>query len=355
MIMTDFWHWWIIILTVFSIVACFWIITLNLKNYTHVGEGESMGHEFDGIEELNNPLPKWWTYMFYFILVWSAFYLAAYPGLGNYKGFLGWKSSNQGITTLAESKELSEKAKAEGLLVQLDQEYKTADQKFGPLFDAMAEKPILDLAYSEGLCFENTGDTYVETECLDQEKQPKGILVVEPYKVGQRLYLQNCALCHGSDARGSTGFPNLTDSDWLYGGTPEKIKETLMHGRVATGMAAWGPALGGEQGVQEVAQYVLKLAGRKVNDKMAEAGKAKFGLCAACHGADGKGAVANNLETGAPNLTDNIWLYGGSRKAVEESIRNGRAGVMPAWKDVLGEEKVHVISSYIYNISHPNK
>lgn len=320
MIMTSFWSWWIILLTVFSIVACFFIIVINLKNYTHVGEGESMGHEFDGIEELNNPLPKWWTYMFYFLLVWSIGYLAAYPGLGNYEGFLGWKSSNQGITSLAESKQLAAKAKAEGILVELDQEYKRADEIYGPVFKAMADKPIVELAADE-----------------------------EGVKVGQRLYLQNCALCHGSDARGSKGFPNLTDKDWLYGGSPEQIKETLMHGRKAVGMAAWGPALGGDQGVEEVAEYVLKLSGRKVNDKLAEAGKAKFALCAACHGPDGKG----NQTLGAPNLTDNIWLYGGSKKAVQESIRNGRAGVMPPWKDVLGEEKIHIISAYIYNISNP--
>jgi cytochrome c oxidase cbb3-type subunit 3 len=223
------------------------------------------------------------------------------------------------------------------------------------LFKGMADKPILDLAYSDGLCFEKNDGKYSELACVAEKKQPNVVLKVEPYKVGQRLFLQNCALCHSSDGRGSNKFPNLTDNDWLYGGTPEKIKETLMHGRVAVGMAAWGPALGGEQGVQEVAQYVLKLSGRKVNDKMADAGKAKFGLCAACHGANGKGGLANGLATGAPNLTDNIWLYGGSKRAVEESIRNGRAGVMPAWKDVLGEDKIHVISSYVYRISHPKE
>ncbi|GAB2992918.1 cytochrome-c oxidase, cbb3-type subunit III [Psychrosphaera aestuarii] len=324
MIMTDFWSWWIIILTVFSIVACFVIITANLKNYTHVEEGESMGHEFDGIEELNNPLPKWWTYLFYFILVWSVGYLALFPGLGNYEGLLGWKSSNQGITTLAESKALSEKAKAEGLLVALDQEVRTADEVYGPVFKALADKPILDLAYDD-----------------------------EGFKVGQRLYLQNCALCHGSDARGSTGFPNLRDNDWLYGDSPETIKETLLYGRKAA-MPAWEAALG-DQGIEEMTAYVLKLAGRKVNDKLADAGEAKFGMCAACHGPDGKGSLAHNLPFGAPNLTDNIWLYGGSKKAVEETLRYGRNGVMPAWKDVLGEDKVHVISAYIYNISHPDK
>lgn len=325
MVLTEFWSWWVILLTGISLVLCFAIITVNLKNYTHVDEGESMGHEFDGIEEINNPLPKWWTYMFYFILVWAIGYLIMMPGMGNWEGLTGWKSSNQGIKTLAESRELAERAKAEDLLIQFDQEVKKAGETYDPIFKAMASRPIIELAYDD-----------------------------QAYKVGQRLYLQNCALCHGSDARGSTGFPNLTDNDWLYGGTPEKIKETLMHGRKAQGMAAWGAMLG-EEGVEEVAEYVLKLAGRKVNDKLADKGKARFGMCAACHGQDGKGGVLNGLNSGAPNLTDNIWLYGGSKKAVQESIRNGRAGVMPAWKDVLGEDKVTVISSYIYRISHPNK
>ena len=347
-VMSGFWSWWIIILTVFSIVATFFIIVINLKNYTHVGEGESMGHEFDGIEELNNPLPKWWTYLFYFLLAWSVAYLAAFPGLGNYQGFLGWKSSNQSVRSLAESKEQSDRAKAEGLLVELDQEYVRADKTYGPVFNAMANMPMTELAVSEGICFDKTSTPISEVACAADGKNENNILVIQPQKVGQRLYLQNCALCHGSDARGSTGFPNLSDNDWLYGGTPEQIKETLMHGRKAVGMAAWGPALGGDKGVEEVAEYVLKLSGRKVNDKLAEAGKAKFGLCAACHGPEGKG----NIALGAPNLTDNIWLYGGSKRAVQESIRNGRAGVMPPWKDVLGEEKVHIISSYIYSLSN---
>ena len=353
MVMTEFWHWWVVLLTGISLVLCFWIITINLKNYTHVDEGESMGHEFDGIEELNNPLPKWWTYMFYFILVWAIGYLILFPGMGNYEGTMGWKSSNQGIVTMAESKALSDKAKSEGLLVQLDQEQVKADEVYGPIFKAMADKPIMDLAYTDSVCFKNQDGNVSETQCKEGTRQDKGVTQVQPYKVGQRLYLQNCALCHGSDARGSTGFPNLTDSDWLYGGTADKIKQTLMHGRVGA-MPGWEAALG-DEGVKQMTEYVLQLAGRKVNDQLAAQGQAKFAMCAACHGADGRGSVAHGLEFGAPNLTDNVWLYGGSRRAVEESIRHGRNGVMPAWKDVLGEDKVHVISSFIYRKSHPNK
>ena len=152
-------------------------------------------------------------------------------------------------------------------------------------------------------------------------------------------------------SHGTTGFPNLTDKDWLYGGTPAVIKETIMNGRIASGMMAWEGALGGDQGVKEVAAYVISLSGRSVDPELAKAGKAKFALCAACHGPDGQGSLALGMPMGAPNLTDNVWLYGGSKRAIEESIRNGRAGVMPPWKDILGEEKVHLISAYVYSLS----
>ncbi|MBR8841362.1 MULTISPECIES: cytochrome-c oxidase, cbb3-type subunit III [unclassified Pseudoalteromonas] len=318
--MTSFWSIWVIVLTLACLALIFGLLIWNLKNYTGVKEGESCGHEFDGIEELNNPLPKWWTYMFFATFVWSVYYLAAYPGLGNFKGFLNWTSSNQGITTLAESKKAVAEANENGQWVQLDKEVEAAQDRFGPIFQEFAKQDVLALAKNE-----------------------------EALEIGQRLFSQNCAQCHGSDARGGAGFPNLTDKDWLYGGTPDKIKETLLNGRVAA-MPAWQDALG-DQGVKEMTAYVLSLSGRTVNQKDAEAGKAKFAMCAACHGMDGKGSVAHNLPFGAPNLTDNIWLYGGSQRAVEDTLRHGRAGVMPAWKDILGEDKVHLLTAYVYSLS----
>ncbi|ASD66739.1 cytochrome-c oxidase, cbb3-type subunit III [Pseudoalteromonas piscicida] len=318
--MTSFWSIWVIVLTLACLALIFGLLLWNLKNYTGVKEGESCGHEFDGIEELNNPLPKWWTYMFFATFVWSVYYLAAYPGLGNFKGFLNWTSSNQGITTLAESKKAVAEAHENGQWVQLDKEVEAAQDRFGPIFQEFAKQDVLALAKNE-----------------------------EALEIGQRLFSQNCAQCHGSDARGGAGFPNLTDKDWLYGGTPDKIKETLLNGRVAA-MPAWQDALG-DQGVKEMTAYVLSLSGRTVNQKDAAAGKAKFAMCAACHGMDGKGSVAHNLPFGAPNLTDNIWLYGGSQRAVEDTLRHGRAGVMPAWKDILGEDKVHLLTAYVYSLS----
>ncbi len=315
--MTTFWSIWVIVLTLACLALCFGLLVWNMKNYVGVEEGESCGHEFDGIEEINNPLPKWWTIMFFATFVWAVVYLIAYPGMGNWEGLFKWTSSNQGITTLAESKQATIDNQAAGKRVQLDQEIAKADERFGPVFQQFAKQDIIELAKNE-----------------------------EALEIGQRLFAQNCSQCHGSDARGGLGFPNLTDKDWLYGGTPADIKKSLMDGRVAVGMAAWGAALG-EEGVDHVAAYVLSLSGRTVNQKDAESGKAKFAMCAACHGVDGKG----NTAMGAPNLTDNIWLYGGSQRAVKESITNGRAGVMPAWKDILGEDKVHILTAYVYSLS----
>ncbi|RHW77005.1 cytochrome-c oxidase, cbb3-type subunit III [Colwellia sp. RSH04] len=321
--MSSFWNIWVWVLTLGTLVGCYILLRWCLKNFAGVKEGESMGHTFDGIEELNNPLPKWWSTFFLLTIVWAFVYIAMY-GLGNWTGLLGWKSSNQGIMNIAESKAKTAEylAKDSGVLVQYDREVAAANAKFGPIFEAYAARSIEDLA--------------TDSEAL---------------KVGQRLFIQNCAQCHGSDAHGTTGFPNLADKDWLYGGTPEAIKESIMNGRKASGMMAWEGALGGEQGVKEVAAYVISLSGRSVDPELAKAGQAKFAMCAACHGPDGQGSLALGLPLGAPNLTDNIWLYGGSKRAIEESIRNGRAGVMPPWSDILGEEKVHVISAYVYSLS----
>jgi len=321
--MSSFWNIWVWVLSLGTLVGCFLLLRMCLKNFADVEEGEPTGHVYDGIEELNNPLPKWWSTFFFLTILWAFGYIALY-GLGSWTGILGWKSSNQGILNLAESKAktLEYLKKDSGVLVQYDREVAAADAKFGPIFAAYAARSIEDLA--------------TDSEAL---------------KVGQRLFIQNCSQCHGSDAHGTTGFPNLADKDWLYGGSPETIKETLMYGRKASGMMAWGGALGGEQGVKEVAAYVISLSGRSVDPELAKAGKAKFALCAGCHGPDGQGSLALGMPMGAPNLTDNIWLYGGSQRVIEESIRNGRAGVMPAWKDILGEEKVHLVSAYVYSLS----
>ena len=315
--MSSFWSAWIIVLTLPVLIGCALLLKWNLTNYVGVPEDKDTGHEIDGITEINNPLPRWWTYMFVVVLVWSVYYLAAYPGLGTWKGFLGWTSSNQGVKSLAESKAAIEAQKAAGTPSQLDREYLHANETFAKEFAKYTSRPIEELAY--------------DTQAL---------------KVGQRLFLQNCAQCHGSDARGQRGFPNLTDNDWLYGGTPEKILETITHGRKAA-MPAWG-ALLGEQGIADTAEYVLSLSGAEHDAAKAAVGKKHFDTnCVACHGVDGKG----NQLVGAPNLTDDIWLYGGEPATIRQTLRHGRNGVMPAQKDLLKEDRIHLLAAYVYSLS----
>ncbi|CUS48986.1 MAG: cbb3-type cytochrome c oxidase subunit III CcoP [Idiomarinaceae bacterium HL-53] len=314
--MSSFWSGWIIVLTLGTLIALMILLRWNMKNFTDVEEGESMGHSFDGIEELNNPLPKWWTILFWACFVWGFLYLAFYPGLGNFQGLLGWKSSNQGVLSLEESREATERAREQGLYVRYDRELVRAEEEFGPIFQQYAQLSIDEIAHNE-----------------------------DALKIGQRLFLQNCSQCHGSDARGSTGFPNLTDGVFAWGGSAENVYTTLMEGRRAQ-MPAFLEQLG-EQGITEVAAYVLSLSGRTVDRDLARAGEQRFAVCAACHGQDGQGKI----EMGAPNLTDNVWLYGGSQRAVEETLRYGRNGVMPAWDEILGEDKVKILSGYILSLN----
>lgn len=315
--MSSFWSGWIIVLTIGHLIALIVLLRWNMKNYTDVDEGDNMGHEFDGITELNNPLPKWWTYLFWILLGWAFLYLALYPGLGNFQGLLGWSSSNQEIRSLEESREAAERAREEGRVVQYDRERARAEEVYGPIFAQYANMPIEQIA--------------TDNEAL---------------RIGQRLFLQNCAQCHASDARGGIGFPNLTNGVFNWGGAPEQIKATIMQGR----QAEMPPALEqlGEQGVREVATYVLSLAGRNVDRDLARAGEARFGLCAVCHGADGTG----NPAMGAPDLTRDVWIYGGSQRAIEDTIRYGRNGVMPRWDTILGEDKVQILSGYIYSLNN---
>lgn len=315
--MTMFWTIWISVITLGSILGCYLLMRWTLANHTGVEEGESMGHEFDGIEEINNQLPRWWTILFYLTMVWGVLYLIVYPGLGGFKGLLGWESSNQGVLSLEESRLALREDIDAGNFNEYASQIKIAEDLFDPIFEAYAAIPIEELAKDDSAL-----------------------------QVGKRLFIQNCAQCHGSDARGQRGgFPNLTDNDWLYGGSGEKIKETLIKGRIGA-MPGWLPAFG-EQGIDEIVAYTLSLSGRDVDENLASAGKARYMACAACHGMDGKG----NQMLGAPNLTDNIWLYGGSQRAVTETLNYGRNGVMPAFDQTLGEDKVHVVAAYVYSLS----
>ncbi len=317
--MTLFWTLWISIITLIVVIGCAILLRATTKNNTGVEEGQPMPHAYDGIQELNNPLPKWWVWLFWFTIIIAIIYALAYPTFtANYNGLLDWTSADKDVKSLTESKKAHKTSHS-----QYQREMEKAQKKYGAIFKAYIY---------------NADGHYKDITVIAKDKAA--------VKIGQRLFLQNCAVCHGSTGRGGFGFPNLTDSDWLYGGSPKAIKESIMNGRNGI-MPSWKKALGGEKGVKEVTSYVLKLSGRRVNALEAAAGKAKFAICASCHGANGKG----NYALGAPNLTDTEWLYGGSRKAVESSIADGRNGVMPAWSKILGEDKIQLITAFIYSLS----
>jgi len=294
---SEFWSWFIIAIVGGGII---WLIyLLRGTNKAETEEGVPTGHVWDeNLEELNNPLPRWWLWMFYITIVFSIGYLILYPGMGSFKGILGWTEVGE-----------------------YEAEVAAADAEFGPIFAKFEQTPIPELA-SDGAAM----------------------------KAGERLYVTYCAVCHGSDARGATGFPNLRDNDWLYGGSPEQIEATLLHGRSGV-MPAWESSLGAE-GIDQVASYVMSIAGREVDKASAEAGKAKYDMfCVGCHMPGGTG----NQALGAPNLTNNIWLYGGSPRAIKETLAKGRNGRMPAHGEFLGTAKVHILAAYVYSLSHQSE
>ena len=293
--MSNFWSWYVAVLTVANIVGCYWLIKWATKTRAgEANEGDVTGHTWDeDLQEYNNPLPRWWLWLFYITMVFGLLYIALYPGLGAYQGSYGWSQVSQ-----------------------YEAEMDKAEQKYGPLFANFAKQDIPTLAKD-----------------------------AQATQIGQRLFINYCSTCHGSDAGGAPGFPSLTDNDWLYGSSPDDIKASILNGRNGV-MPAMGAALG-DDGVKEVTAYVLSLGGRDTDSTLAANGKPKFeAMCAACHQADGKG---NNL-IGAPNLTDNTWLYGGSTGVIAKSIRDGRNGVMPSHRDFLGEDKGHLLAAYIYSL-----
>lgn len=292
---SDFWNLYIAGITLVSIVGCGVFLFAQTKRRTKSEQVGTTGHVWDeDLAEYNNPLPRWWMWLFYLTIVFSLGYLAFYPGLGSFGGAFGWSSQKQ-----------------------FDEEMAKANQQFGPLYDKYLK---MDLA----------------TVAADTQAQ----------QMGQRLFLNHCAQCHGSDGGGTRGFPSLRDSDWLWGGTPELIKTTIADGRMGV-MPPMGAAVGSAEDVKDVANFVLSLSGRTHDQLRAQRGKEKFAACAACHGAEGKG----NQALGAPDLTDKVWLYGGSEVAIIESIMKGRNGIMPAHKDLLGDAKVHLLSAYVLYLS----
>lgn len=299
---SDFWNLYVVVIVLVSIIGCgvfLWSQSIHHSDLPAGAKVETMGHVWDEtLEEYNHPLPKWWSWLFYITVVFSLVYLALYPGLGKFQGMLGWSSAGQ------------HKAEVDKVNAQVK-----------PLFDKFLKMELAAVAADK-----------------------------EGNEMGKRLYLTYCMQCHGADGKGSKGFPNLADQDWQWGGEPAQIVETVAAGRVGA-MPPFGgnpEAVGGEAGAKEIANYVRSLSGLPHNAEQATAGKAKFEtVCVACHGPDGKGMAA----LGAPNLTDKVWLYGSSEATIADTIVKGRTNQMPAWKDFLGDAKVHLLSAYVLGLS----
>lgn len=290
---SAFWDVYIGLITIVSIVAC--AVLLKMQSVRKPVESETSGHVWDeNLSEYNNPLPAWWAWLFYVTIVFGLAYLVLYPGLGSYAGVLGWSQ-----------------------VKQLEEENTRAQAAYGPIFDRFAAQDIVALSKS-----------------------------AEALAIGQKLFLNNCAQCHASDGGGSRGFPNLTDKDWLWGGTPEAIRTSIADGRTGA-MPPFGQALG-DQGVKDVAHYVLSLSGQASDSIRKARGEPLYkASCSACHGPEGKG----NPAIGAPNLADRIWLHGSGEEAIAAQISKGRINQMPAHKDLLSPAKIHLLTAYVYSLS----
>jgi cytochrome c oxidase cbb3-type subunit 3 len=292
----DFWSLYVAGLTLVSIIACVILLWISGTTKVNASADNTTGHVWDGdLKEMNNPLPKWWVYLFIITVVFALAYGALYPMFGKYQGALGWSSQGQHQA-----------------------EVKKVQEAIAPLYARF---------------------TSMTPEQLAGEAQALAI--------GERLFMNNCAQCHGSDARGARSFPNLTDGDWLYGGDPAAIKTTITQGRNGV-MPPMAAAVGGPEDVRNVAHYVLSLSGSPHDSVRAVQGKSKFGACAACHGMDGKG----NQTMGAPNLTDNTWLHGWGEEAVVRAVTNGFNNHMPAQSTKLNADQIHVLTAYVWSLSN---
>lgn len=292
--MSGFWSAFIIVLVIVQVAGSLWLL-LHFTRGKAPREGDTTGHVWDGdLKEWNNPLPRWWLITFWLTAIWTVVYLVIYPGMGKFEGITGW--TQQG---------------------QYDNEVAAAEERYGDVFAAFADMSLEDMA-----------------------REPGAI------RLGRNLYLNNCATCHGSDARGATGFPNLTDGSWMYGGSPEAIQATITNGRIGV-MPAQG-ALLGEEGTKAVVEYVLSLSGASSADAetLAAGQQSYMQTCVACHGPTGQGMEA----LGAPDLTDGYWLYGGSAETIYDIVMNGRQNQMPAQKDLLSEDRIRVLTAYVLSL-----
>jgi cytochrome c oxidase cbb3-type subunit 3 len=301
--MSAGWSWYVIALVVFNIVGCAWLLWWTARRRPGDPKPEDTSHIWDGdITEYNKPLPRWWINLFWLTILWGIGYLLWYPGFGAFAGYGKWTSKNEHAL-----KRAADEAKLEST--------------FAPF-----------------------------------KGQPIDVLAADPAarKLGRSIYNNTCATCHGSSAQGAIGYPNLSDDIWHWGGTPDRVLETVLDGREGV-MPEWGTVLtgmGGPNAVDYVAAYVRTFSSPDqslYNDYMASQGKKLYeGVCVACHGVDGKG----NQSMGAPDLTDDYWLYGNSRESIRQTIAKGRHGVMPAHRELLGETRARLVAAYVWSLSH---
>ncbi|HJS03920.1 MAG TPA: cytochrome-c oxidase, cbb3-type subunit III [Variovorax sp.] len=292
----DFWSNYVALATLGSILLCALLLWVVARSSAPSGADNTTGHVWDeDLREANNPMPRWWIGLFVITIVFGLAYLVAYPGLGSYKGELAWSTADEYAKDQARAR-----------------------RELEPVYAAYVAMPAERVA-----------------------GEPAAMAI------GERLFLNNCAQCHGSDARGSKGFPNLADSDWLHGGTPDKIKESIVGGRTGV-MPPMAAAVGTPEDVKNVANYVLSLSGSPHDSVRAGLGKSKFSACAACHGIGGVG----NPAMGAPNLADKVWLHGYGQEAIIAIINTGKTNQMPAQQGRLTEAQIHVLASYVWGLSN---
>lgn len=294
----SFWSLYVMAIVAFGIIFCIVILLIGAKARAHTAADNTTGHVWDGdLREINNPLPKWWVGLFWITIFFAIAYYVMYPGFGHLPGSLGWSSAGQ-----------------------YQDEMKKGDAETAKAFAPLAGLSVEDMAKND---------------------KARGM--------GQRLFVNNCAQCHGSNAKGGNGYPDLSDSDWLWGGKPEQITQTILKGRNGN-MPPMLAAIGGKpEDAKAVANYVLSLSNAPHDPAQAAQGKTKFAACAACHGADGKG----NQALGAPNLTDNIWLMGvASEENIVKQITNGKTNVMPAWESKFSPDQVRLLTAYVWGLSN---
>ncbi|MCY0147579.1 cytochrome-c oxidase, cbb3-type subunit III [Hoeflea sp. G2-23] len=283
---------------------------MSEKHIDEVTGISTTGHEWDGIRELDNPMPRWWLWTFYLCIIWAIGYAIAYPSIplikGATPGLLGYSSRADVVSELADAKVAQ-----------------------GAMLEKIAATPVGDIAG-------------------DQE------LLQFAIAGGSSAFKVNCAQCHGSGAQGSAGYPNLNDDDWMWGGTIDQIYHTIAHGiryevdedTHVSEMPAFGDMLEPDQ-IKEVAAYVISLSDTPSDASLVDAGQEVYAEnCAACHGDNAEGIT----DFGAPRLSDGIWLKGSTEDAIVAQIRNPKHGVMPAWIDRLGEPTIKQLAVFVHTL-----